>query len=367
MPMNVTCPRCHIAFTVEHFLADVPVLELADPGQPELIAEAVEDEAEGGPFDHEIERAANADDPAYTIQQRIVAALLLRALADCKPSVIDAIAAVLTLTLLLPFVVGVGFLAVVVMYYPLAWGNRLFGGGNGGLLYLLPTGLMLIVSGFKNLGQDETIKAERKGGKLSSLKLGRLHDTFAGGILTTLLMAGLLLGWQAGLLYYAPKTCDLSFEPTAGQAWLLTLDTVSFNSLLGFLDTVGAGMPQREASVWSDTIFHIFQTAYGALAALFGYQLYQRWRLRRLLDGVPDPLAGAGEVVQWVNNLCRGDRAWARLLFDEVMFLTLAALYVGGRWDETRIFARRFPWMRIAPEVRRLFLDRDGGAIFPSG
>jgi hypothetical protein len=217
------------------------------------------------------------------------------------------------------------------------------------------------------MGQNNEIEAETSGGEVTKLKLGRLHDTFAGGASTTLLMFGLLLGWQAGVLYFVPKACGLSFEPTVGQASLLALDTISFGSLMGFLDAFGAGVPRREPSFWSDTVFNVFQAAYGGMAALYGYQLYQRWKLRRLLDGMPEPSAEDGEFEDWVDNLCRNDQGWPRVLFDEVMFLWLAALYVRGQFDQARVLARRFPWLRITPAVRSLLFDPDGKPLFRSG
>lgn len=371
MPRDVTCPRCRTPFVIEDALAAVPVLELAgqDPSAPyaELVEDESIDERHGGPFAPEIASDAERDDSERTAQQRIVAALLLRSLADCKPTVIDHITAVLSNLLLVPFCVGVGFLVVLVLYYPLAGANRLVGGDKGGLLYLLPVGLLLVVSSFRKTGQAETIEAERNAGILTRVKLGRLHDTFRGGCGVTLLLIALLLGWQAALLYFAPTTCDLSFEPTAGQAWLLALDTVSLNNLIGALETFGVEVVRRQSSVWSDTVFQIFRLAYEALAVLFVYQLYQKWKWRRLLDSLPESFAGADAFGRWVDTTCRNEQAWPRRLFDELLFLLIAGLFVRGRKDEARGLAWRFPWLRVAADVRQLFRDQDGTDVFPPG
>ena len=359
MAMNITCPLCQSTFMVQDAIVDA---EAVDSVEDEPRAEP-----SGGPFDDGIVMAADADDPSHTIQQRIVSALLLRSLDECRPSVVGNIAAVITVALLVPLAAGAGFLIVLAMYYPLALGNRLIGGSDGGLLYLLPAGFLLLVSTFKKMSQDDKIETARKGDTVTSLKLGRLHDTFAGGIVGIPVLAGLLLGWQAGLLYRAPIPCDLAFAPTAGEAWLLTLDTVSAGSLGSILDKFGAGIPQRESSVWSDTLFSIFRAAYGGCGALLGYQLYQRWKLRHLFDDLPEPFAGSDDLTHWVDDLCRSEKAYARALFDEIMFLSLAAMYVEGRWDEARGLARQFPWMRITPDVRRLFIDRNGDSVFPPG
>lgn len=369
MPQNVICPRCQTEFTLPE-ITDVPVLELADGGPPVLPVELVEEEStpdpEGGPFDPEVERAAGTDDPQRTPQQRLVAALLLRSMASCKLDILSLVAGIVTSVIMLPVMIGAGFVVVLVLYYPLAGLNSLFGGGRGGLLYLLPATLLLLVSGFRKLGQSEPIEAKRdSAGRLTGLQLGRLHDTFAGGPGTTLLMALLLLGLQAGLIWCAPVACDLSFEPTFGQAWLMALDSATFNNLLGVLEPAGVNVPQRAPTWWSDTVFQIFRLAYEAMAVLFAYQLYQRWKLRGILDGMPEPYAGAEEFVRWVDGVCRNEQAWPRRLFDEFLFLSVSALYLRGRWDEARELASRFPWVRVTPEVRKLFVDRNGNAVFP--
>jgi hypothetical protein len=368
MSLNVTCPHCQTTIEIEDAIDAEAEPHQSQADSEPLVAQLVEEEAdpapEGGPFDPDVCRIADDYDPERTSQQRIVSALLLRSLEDCKPTVVGYVASVITAGLLIPLFLGVGFFVVMIVYYPLVWADHLFG-DKGASSYLLLLGLLLVVAAFKKVGQEEEIVARRKEGRIAGLKLGRLHDTFSGGASTTLLLLGLVMGWHAGLLFLAPKVCGLSFEPSASQAWFLALDTVTLGKLGDVLDALGGAVPRHDPGFWSDVVFQVFQAADGAMIALFAYQLYQKWKLRRLLDGLPTPFRGAGAFARWVDDQCRNDRAWPRQLFDELMFLSVASLYVNGHWGAARELTRRFPWMRVAPDVRGLLLDRQGKTVFP--
>src|SRR5262249_19404337 len=148
--------------------------EIQDALDAEAVAQADDAGPAGGPFEPEVYQNADSDDAERTPQQRIVAALLLRSLADFRPGVVEHVASVLTYTIMIPLALAMGFFLVIGVYSPLSWANLLFGWGDGGLLYLLPWSLLLLASGFRRLGQYKKIETLWKDGRLAGFKLGRL-------------------------------------------------------------------------------------------------------------------------------------------------------------------------------------------------
>ena len=94
------------------------------------------------------------------------------------------------------------------------------------------------------------------------------------------------------------------------------------------------------------------------------YQLYQRWRLRRLFRDYYS--AGADSLATWIEEKVADEYSWPSRFFDEFMFLALAGQYLRGNFDFVRQVSRQFPRLRVTARVRDLFLDRKGQLLFDS-
>ncbi len=108
----------------------------------------------------------------------------------------------------------------------------------------------------------------------------------------------------------------------------------------------------------------LFRLSFDALAILFGYSLYLRFRMRGIFKSLPQYVYYVTDFTNWVEAACADNRKWPRYFFDEFTFLILCKEYILNNVDASETIARQFPWLPVHAQVRDLFLTPYGDPLF---
>jgi hypothetical protein len=388
---EVTCPHCRNRFlareTRQESAADNPKEEVpyALPYEPPMVIPVEEEEPPPMRAKRREHRADIGGVPSQDYAQsvmdvcerrdlqqlppprRVVYALLVAALEKLRPHLLGSILSALIIPFFVVFAIAVGFaLMGVVHLAAVALASIGIAAGHI-LLYLLPGFVILSAYYFKQSSKLDPITLGRnETNKVDHIKLGRLDGIFnVASPATSLFYFGVLLSSQVALLFFLPDHLGVSREGTFVECLLLTLDNLCHGVLLDTFEIYDIHLAGRvQHDWWSGTVFYFFRISYEAFLLIAGYQLWRHYSMRRLFRRLPNHWRSVDFVIEWIEHASRTEGDWAREFLDEFMFLSLAGAYLAGDDDMLRDINRRFPWLRIDEEVRRLFVDRHGERLF---
>lgn len=303
---------------------------------------------------------------AYGPGQRLAFALLARTLQEYRGDRVVFILALLFIPLL--FVAGLAF-AVLTMSLA-AWTIALVDRGGSGsstaLLYAVPFLVLIFARGLRSLAEEAKIPFQVREGAIDGWRLGRLDEVFQVAAPSTLgLFLGCCFGFMWGLLYHAAGHTGLAIDGSLGTCFLLTLDNFLHGVLLDTCELYDLRVGEKLThTTLSATVFYLFRLAFDALVLLLGYELFQRWRLRRFFAGYPWDPQRVEEVLAWLEAACADRDRWPRRFFDEFVFLVLVKEYIRGHFTLVRQMSEQFSWLAVPEPVRRAFIDAEGKAVF---
>jgi hypothetical protein len=210
------------------------------------------------------------------------------------------------------------------------------------------------------------VSLSRRAGGDGSFAIGRFeHFSNPAVPRTYSLVFGMVFGFQMGLHYWTLNHGGLEIEGGFWQCLLLTLDNVCQGVFLDTFDLYDLRFAGTvEHTYFSATIFWVFRLAYVALVALLLWDAWRRRSVEIMFVDWPQDSPGPDRVAWWAEGTFGCKSGWTRLFLDECLFLLLAAQFLRGNYDHAREIARQFSWLRVAPDVRELFLDADGKALF---
>jgi hypothetical protein len=260
-----------------------------------------------------------------------------------------------------------GYLFMMLAYWLFTSVGWLLGDWTDNLPYVVPLLLALAIRYVEPWMQESEVKFEVREGRYDGFDLGRIGDIFRLSMPALLgIFFGLLFGMQVGLIHYTRNHVGLEVEGGLGQSFLLALNNVCHGVFLDTFEIYNINLAGRiQYGFWPGTLFYIFQLGYDLLAALIFYSIYQRYALRKVLRGMPDPNEdSAATWLAWIQNLCAHRNRWSRKFFDEFLFLAMAEAYVRGQFEAVRVIGDQFPRLLVSREVRRMFVGPNGEALF---
>jgi hypothetical protein len=257
----------------------------------------------------------------------------------------------------------VAFLVMLAAYGVFVAVDQVAGGGATWLLYLA----LAVVFAFAKVIQTNPEGPVRfSPGHPSRLWLGRLDEYFGGAAPTTYgSLLGAVFGIQVGLVYLTPNHAGIETSGTLSHCFLVSLDNLCHGVFLDTCELYNLYFTNRITHNWfSATVFYILQLGYDVLAALILYEIYQRFRVYRLLRGYPSDARRPGPVIGWIEKTCASPEGWMRQFCDEFLFLLLVTHYLRGNFDIVRELSRQFSWICVSDHVRAMFVDHSGKVIF---
>lgn len=382
----VTCPKCRNSFIAseanEQVDEDLPSVLPVSPDEPldvlaaapGRLAQPLEEtkrqprplpEASAVPFSSELKDAIEyCSSPGLSIEQRTLYVLLNRTLDVYTSETGLLILGYSCIPLLVVVGAAIAYLGMAAVYGLLYLSNLT---NLAYTLYLLPLLMLMFAREMEALARKKrTVDLSEFKGAVERMTLGRLDDIFNFGAPgNTGFWLGAAFGFQFGLLHFTPNHGFLPIDGGFGQCFLLTLDNLCHGLFLFLFDIFNIHLAGRfDHGTWSGTIFYFFRLAYDALALLLVYQLYQRWRLRRLFRNYYS--GDAASLATWIEERVADEFGWPGRFFDEFMFLALAGQYLRGNFDFVRQVSRQFPRLRVTARVRDVFVDLKGQLLFES-
>ncbi len=388
---RVKCPGCRKAFVAEpmvttEVVADVEVAEPVEelPEEPLTVVPIDEPVAPApSPRQREIE-ASNVpklkcaqsikdmcerrDLQRLSEPRRRIFALLVASLETLRPNLIYSL---ITLIVMIPFIVvvalGIG-LALMFAIWLAALALEQAGILQGYYLLYFPPGFVILTAYYTKqsvktdpvvLGKNEKDEAER-------IQLGRLDAIFRlSAPATTLFFLGVLFSLQVGLLYFMPDHLGITQEGTLVECLLLTTDNLCHGVFLDTFELYDIHLAEKVThDWWTATVYYLFRISFEAFALIAAYQLWRHYAMRRLFHALPRHWRNVDFVLQWIEEATRTEGDWAREFLDEFLFLVLTGAYLSGDDEMVRDVDRRFPWLRIREDVRRLYVDEYGDRLF---
>jgi hypothetical protein len=196
------------------------------------------------------------------------------------------------------------------------------------------------------------------------LYLGRLGEAFDTNRLELPLM-GMLIGSQFGLLACGDWHMGLRLERmSVGMALGYTFDNFVQAIFGDVCELYGwRVMPEFRHTFWSATTFNLFRIAASILTLLWIRMEWHHFLARGLFRRFPTK-CNVPQIVAWLRGLSQTERSWMLSHFDEFLFLRIVGEYLAGDFAAVTRLSNQFPRLRVDEDLRRLFVDAEGKALF---
>lgn len=196
-------------------------------------------------------------------------------------------------------------------------------------------------------------------------QIGRLESLLhprRGQIL--ILMIGLLLGLQFGIIHFNSETLDLDDRSVAGQM-LISVDNLCYGACLDLFELYGLSLTEPvEHTRNSAPVFLAFRTAFDVVVVFLVYLAIRRREMKAIVKRFPvHDGPDVALLVEWIDRMLIDRDAWQQQFPHEMAFLLMIQRYLEGNDAEFRETAADWPTLPIDDAVRDLFVSADGAAM----
>lgn len=297
-------------------------------------------------------------------QQRVLYALIAHTLAEYRSDVLSLLVAML---LLMPLC---GLIGVILGFGATAGCGWLLAklGLSKVLVVLLAVLAFLFAKAFKQLHYEQKTSLNHSDGGISAFSIGRLEAIFSvAAPAMPILFLGAFLGIQTGILMFTSGHLGLPIEGTFVECCLLTLDNACHGLFFDSFELYDMYWGTKlEHDTYSASVFLAFRLSFEAMALMFGYSVWNRYRMRHLFHDFPQEERDVNGVLKWIERSCSNKELWPNRYHDEFLLLLMAKEFINGDFDFVRKLSRELKAIQVDQEVRDLFQQPNGVCAFHS-
>ncbi len=207
-------------------------------------------------------------------------------------------------------------------------------------------------------GKDKTRKIDR-------LSLGELGELIHNGLyIGVLFLFGQLMVAQTALIYHTGSHLGIEEVRGLGDSIVITLKSafyIPLDLIELYIGKVG-GIRLEQLPPYPATVINICKVTYAGLMGVLLFNMFQRWRFRRLAKSYPHT-EDLNEFLNWNEQIGRDPANFGRKLHNEMVFCAIAEEYIRGNFTLVREMSRQFVSVGVKNSVRKLFVHPETGEL----